>query len=1229
MRTARFPLVLASLAALLLCAAPAWADTVSVPTDYKTIQEAIDAAARGDTVRVAAGVYAETVTIGKALTLCGAGAGQTIVDGGGTGHVIRVVSDDDIYIRDLTVRNGSTAETYAGIDLYVADGCVIEDCAFSDVWAGVRCTYAPENLVSRCTFTDVDHAVDVGDKASHDVWIVDCQAADCRSAAYNAYAGSDGLRILRCSAVRCPTGVQIGWSSSWVVECCDFVDDDNGVVVDTATTGVVRHCTFQENGHGLWVAGLGSSGNDVYGNLFTACTDAGIALQGAATGNLFHDNRLEGCAFGAFIMFHPSTPNEGNTFFRNGFRWNDLHAADQSGHTNDFSSSYPWGNYWDDAEGSDDYSGPDQDVPGPDGVFDKGYTLGACVDRYPATTPDEEAPSTTITSGPSGWLATRDVAFTWEGTDDRAPAECLAYRLQLDDDLPALDTVTGIAYEGLAEGEHTFSVAARDCMGHDDEDPATAAFGVDVSPPLTEDNSDTAWHQYDTTVYFAAWDKYSGVDHTEYSVDGGGSWLTGSDVTVAAPSDGSGDGVFTIWYRSVDVAGNVEEPRSCIVKITTQGFAFDHYGAPVGGAADRVNDVATADLDGDGDLDVIAGCGSGADAEIVAWENDGTPFDAGWDHVDVGTSADSVHSVAAADLDNDGDVDIVAGHGDTSTSLITGWQNDGTPFDGGWAQHAVGMVGSDLACHAEVALADLDADGWTDIVSVTSAYGGSGGLNIWQNTAAPWDAPWPVLSLWGAYSMGSVAILDLDGDPWPDIALSYNQAAVATFTNPGPPLSDSWAILGAGVGGPGMISAIAPADFTGDGRDDFATSIGYLPSCMQLVWVNPGGAAWPMMGYADIPATSVDAGDLDLDGVLDLFSGSHGAGPELLAHQGAGPSPWGGFSGYEVADLDAAVRDVTLADLDGDGDLDAVSGGDVSEGDEVLAWENLRLVDTADPWSWSTYDWTWQTRSVDLGIEAGDAGSGVRTIQYRVGERGPWADTPPSSLKAHKRGWAGGVFTLQFRAIDNAGNVEPANSLTMLIDRRAPVTTDDHDDAEWSSEDVTVQFDSKDEVSGVRYIRYSVDGGIWQSGWWLTIAALEDHTNDGAHTVRYYAVDWAGNREPVKTCTVRIDTTAPLLRDVSAARAVAPAAAGAAARGAAASLRVRFAVADPGSARVAARVTLRDARGRVLARTTLARVRVGAVRTLTFAGTAAARAARVSVSVRDAAGFARTRTVRL
>ena len=69
------------------------------------------------------------------------------------------------------------------------------------------------------------------------------------------------------------------------------------------------------------------------------------------------------------------------------------------------------------------------------------------------------------------------------------------------------------------------------------------------------------------------------------------------------------------------------------------------------------NDVYVADVDGDGDLDVVAASGS-ADT-VTVYRNDGLQqFTASVIHVD----ADDVTSVVAADLDGDQDLDVVSGN---------------------------------------------------------------------------------------------------------------------------------------------------------------------------------------------------------------------------------------------------------------------------------------------------------------------------------------------------------------------------------------------------------------------------------------------------------------------------------------------------------------------------------------------------------------------------------------
>ncbi len=107
-------------------------------------------------------------------------------------------------------------------------------------------------------------------------------------------------------------------------------------------------------------------------------------------------------------------------------------------------------------------------------------------------------------------------------------------------------------------------------------------------------------------------------------------------------------------------------------------------------------------------------------------------------------------------------------------------------------------------------------------------------------------------------------------------------------------------------------------------------------------------------------------------------------------------------------------------------------------------------------------------------------------------------------------------------------------SASILVDTTPPTSSASGNDAGWHNTGVTVSLSADDGTggSGVASISYQVDGGslhtISGAGGTVTVAAPANHSNDGSHTIAFYATDNAGNVEaPANSITVKIDTTAP------------------------------------------------------------------------------------------------------
>lgn len=216
--------------------------------------------------------------------------------------------------------------------------------------------------------------------------------------------------------------------------------------------------------------------------------------------------------------------------------------------------------------------------------------------------PDVFAPSVTATLDPSvpngnnSWY-TSDVSVTLNGEDEREGAIALEYRVDgaaewtsQAESAPPI-TVTD-------DGEHVVEYRGTDEAGNT-SDAASVVFKIDrVAPETTADvlegDDNTA------SVVLTATDTHSGVATTQYQLDGG-DWVDYAAPAVVV----EGAGRHAVTYRSTDVAGTVEDPKSLTVQIDDTVAPVVTLSLPEAGANGWLGAGATATLAAtDADLSV-------------------------------------------------------------------------------------------------------------------------------------------------------------------------------------------------------------------------------------------------------------------------------------------------------------------------------------------------------------------------------------------------------------------------------------------------------------------------------------------------------------------------------------------------------------------------------------------------------------------------------------------------
>lgn len=354
--------------------------------------------------------------------------------------------------------------------------------------------------------------------------------------------------------------------------------------------------------------------------------------------------------------------------------------------------------------------------------------------------------------------------------------------------------------------------------------------------------------------------------------------------------------------------------------------------------------VITADVDGDGDYDVLS---SSSDDHKIAWyENTDGKATFGPQRV-IATSAVWASFVHAADIDGDGDVDVLSAaegeQGDypgTKDDEIAWYENsDGTGVFG-----AKQVISTDVEFAQTVFTADFDADGDADVLSASS---GIDARVAWYENVDGEGAFGPQMLITAeTSSLRSVFATDVDGDGDVDvfsasdkIAWSENSDGFGDFGRQqviSTEADSAWSVHAADVDGDGDVDAVAA-----------------MASQNGIIWFENQdgkgsfGPAREISTEGD-KAYSVFTADVDADGDTDVLSASLSRQDSKIVWY-ENTDGLGTFGQQQVimatrTVANVSVRTVHAADLDGDGDVDVVSAWT----DRVRWFENRLSGDVDD-----------------------------------------------------------------------------------------------------------------------------------------------------------------------------------------------------------------------------------------------------------------------------------------
>ena len=343
------------------------------------------------------------------------------------------------------------------------------------------------------------------------------------------------------------------------------------------------------------------------------------------------------------------------------------------------------------------------------------------------------------------------------------------------------------------------------------------------------------------------------------------------------------------------------------------------------GDFDGTSSVFASDMDGDGDMDVLGA--AFLDDAIAWWENtvgDGSV----WSKHTVDGNFDSASSVFATDVDGDGDMDVLGTALDADD--ITWWEN--TAGDGSaWTEH---LVDGDFDGADSVYAADVDGDGDIDILGAARH---ASDIIWWENTAGD-ASTWSKHILDGNFlDARAVFATDVDGDGDMDVLGAASNAHSINWWENTTGDGSTWSKHNVSGFFLAAVSVYAE-DVDGDGDMDV---LGTAAGAHDITWwenTAGDGSAWSGHTINDnfnLPV-SVFATDVDGDGDTDVL-GTAFLGDDITWWE----NTTGDGSAWTEHTIDGdfdGAGSLYATDIDGDGDKDILGAASVAG--DITWWEN-------------------------------------------------------------------------------------------------------------------------------------------------------------------------------------------------------------------------------------------------------------------------------------------------